>query len=102
MPAQSVVDLKNVYWNGVQKVPVILYTMGQLNISDIGWWAQGNWIGTRISTPRMNISGAHSGLIVGDGKTVKENQAGVLRLTDPLPGNTELNLKYVRVRMKSM
>ncbi len=102
MPSQTVVDLQNVYWNGPQRAPAVLYTGGQLNLSDIGWWGQGNWIGTRVSAPRMNITRCHGGLTIGDGKTVKDNQAGVLRLTDPLPGNTELNIKYVRLQLKSM
>lgn len=102
MPVQAVVDLQNVYWNGFQRAPVILYTRGQVNLRDIGWWGQGSWIGTRVSAPHINVSGAPAGLTFGDGKTVKDNQAGVLRLTDPLSGNTELKLNHVQVRMKSM
>lgn len=101
MPEAAVVDLQNVYWNGSQRAPVVLYTRGQLNISDIGWWTNGNWIGTRVSAPRISIVRAHTGLTVGDGKTVKDNQAGVLRLTDPLAGNEKLSLKYVVVRLRS-
>ena len=101
MPASTVVDLQNVYWNGSQRMPVVLYTRGQLNISDIGWWAGENWIGSRVSAPRISIVRSHTGLTVGDGKTVKNDQAGVLRLTDPLSGNEALDLKYVVVRLKS-
>lgn len=101
MPVSAVVDLQNVYWNGSQRAPVVLYTRGQLNISDIGWWAGGNWIGSRVSAPRINIMRSHTGLAVGDGKTVKGGQAGVLRLTDPLSGNEALDLKYVAVRQAS-
>lgn len=101
MPPNAVVDLQNVYWNGPQRAPVILYTGGQVNLSDIGWWPKGNWIGSRVSAPRLSIARAHTGLTVGDGKTVKDDQAGVLRLTDPLSGNEVLSLKYVVVRLKS-
>lgn len=102
MPSKSAVNLSNVYWNGGQKAPVVLYTMGQLNISDIGWWSQWNWIGSRISSPRINIVRSHSDMSVGDGKTVKNNRAGILRLVDPMPNNTLLKLNYVRVRDRSM
>lgn len=102
MPSKAAVNLSNVYWNGPQKAPVILYTLGQVNISDIGWWGKGNYIGTRINAPRINIDAAHSDMEVGDGKTVKDNKAGILRLVDPIPGNTQLQLNYVRIRSKSM
>ena len=102
MPSQSTINLSNVYWNGPQRMPVVLYTLGQVNLSEIGWWNSGNWIGTRINAPRIDISGAPSGLDLGDGKTVKGNAAGILRLTDALPGNTQLQLNYVQVRRKSM
>ncbi|MBX2983423.1 MAG: hypothetical protein WBB32_04425 [Flavobacteriales bacterium] len=102
MPSKATVNLSNVYWNGPQKAPVILYTLGQLNISDIGWWGSGYWIGTRISAPRINIERAASGMEIGDGKSVKDNRAGILRLVDPMPNNTLLKLNYVRLRSKSM
>lgn len=101
MPSKAVVNLQNVYWNGPQKAPVVLYTLGQLNISDIGWWNEGNWIGSRINAPRINISRSHDAMSVGDGKTVKNNRAGILRLVDPMPGHSTLQLNYVRVRLKS-
>ena len=102
MPSKAVVDLQNVYWNGPQKAPVILYTLGQLNLSDIGWWPPGFWIGSRINAPRINISRSPSEMSVGDGKAVKGNQAGIIRLVDPLPGNSHLQLNYVRLQQKSM
>lgn len=102
MPSKAVVDLSNVYWNGVQRAPVVLYTMGQLNISNIGWWGQGFWIGTRINAPRIDISGVPSEMDTGDARNMKANRSGVLRLVDPLPGNTMLQLNYFRVRRKMM
>ncbi len=101
MPSKAVVDLEHVYWNAPLKVPVVLYTMGQLNLTDIGWWNPGFWIGTRISAPRINITGAPSEADV-DERKMKGAGAGLLRLTDPLPGNGELKLNYVQVRRKSM
>ncbi len=101
MPAKSVVDLENVYWNAPMKAPVVLYTMGQLNLSNIGWWNPGFWIGTRISAPRISISGAPSEADLDERRT-KGPKGGLLRLVDALPGNTELKLNYVQVRRKSM
>ncbi|MCI1752794.1 MAG: hypothetical protein LKM36_08005 [Flavobacteriales bacterium] len=100
MPSQSTVSLENVYWNGAQPQPVVLYTMGQLNLSDIGWWNTAFYIGSRISAPRINIDRASSGMALD--KEVKENRSGFLRLVDPLPGNTVLLLNYVRLQQKSM
>jgi hypothetical protein len=102
MPAKAVVDLENVYWNGPQKAPVICYTMGQLNIRDIGWWGPEHFIATRTSAPRINIIRAHSDMDVNAKKMVVDDRSGILRLVDPLPGNTQLKLNYVRVRDRSM
>jgi hypothetical protein len=102
MPAKAIVDLENVYWNGPQKAPVIAYTGGQLNVSNIGWWDPGFYIATRVSAPRINILRAHSGMTVDEKKTVVNNRSGILRLVDPLPNNTQLKLAYVRVRDRSM
>lgn len=101
MPPKSVVDLENVYWNVAMRAPVVLYTMGQLNLTNIGWWNPAFWIGTRISAPRINITGAPAEADVDAGR-LKSGRAGMLRLTDPLAGNTELKLNYVQVRRKSM
>jgi hypothetical protein len=102
MPSKATISLSNIYWNGPQPAPVILYVMGQLNISDIGWWNEDFRIATRISAPRINVERCHSGLDTGDPKAKTDNRAGVLQLLDPLPGNTQLKLSYVRVRDKSM
>ena len=102
MPSKAVVDLQNVYWNGTQKAPVILYTLGQVNLSDIGWWSPGFWIGTRVNAPRINISRAPGEMSVGKGAVVKDNQAGFMRLVDPVRGNGQLQLNYVRIDQKSM
>lgn len=101
MPSKAVVELENVYWNTPMKAPVVLYTMGQLNLSNIGWWNPGFWIGTRVSAPRINITGAPSEADL-DERKLKGARAGLLRLSDPLAGNTELKLNYVQVRRKSM
>lgn len=102
MPAKAAVTLNNVYWNGPQTGPVVRHTMGQLNLEDIGWWHASFRIETRISAPRINVQRCHSGLDVGDPKAVKDNRAGVLELRDPIPGNEQLKLTYVRVRDRSM
>lgn len=102
MPSKAVVDVRNVYWAHPQEAPVILYTLGQLNISDIGWWARGSWIGTRISAPRITISNSHSDMRVGEEKPDRQNRAGILRLVDPMPGNSQLLLNYVHTRQRSM
>lgn len=102
MPSKASVDLSNVYWNNKQTAPVILYVMGQLNLSDIGWWDEGFRIASRISAPRINVERCHSGLDVGTAKEATPNKAGVLELVDPIEGNTAIKLSYVRVRDKSM
>ncbi|HMN06041.1 MAG TPA: hypothetical protein PKD45_09960 [Flavobacteriales bacterium] len=100
MPGKAVVNLDNVYWNGEQKAPVVLYTLGQLNISNIGWWNRYFWIGSRVSAPRISISGVPSEMELGEAK-VGIKRAGFLRLVDALPGNDTLKLNYVQVRQKS-
>ncbi len=102
MPSKAAVSLSNVYWNNKQTAPVILYVMGQLNLSDIGWWADGFRIASRISAPRINVERCHSGLDVGTAKEATPNKAGVLELFNPIEGNTAIKLTYVRVRDKSM
>lgn len=102
MPSMAVVNLSNIYWNGPQRSPVLLYTMGQVNLSDIGWWGQNFWIGTRINAPRIDIARVPSQVTLGEGVAVKGNRAGIIRLTDPLQGNGTLQLNYVKVRQKSM
>jgi len=102
MPSKAAVSLSNIYWNGPQTAPVIVYVMGQLNLSDIGWWNDGFRIVTRISAPRIQVERCHSGLDVGDPKERTDTKAGVLELRDPLPNNTQLKLSYVRVRDMAM
>lgn len=102
MPSQATVNLENVYWNGPQRAPVVLYTLGQLNLSNIGWWTPGNWIGTRINAPRIDMAGLPSTVDLGNAKAAKGNGAGIVRLYDALPGNTMLQLNYVKVRQKAM
>lgn len=102
MPAKAAVSLSNIYWNGAQTAPVILYVMGQLDLADIGWWDESFRIVSRISAPRINVERCHSALDVGDPKAMTATRAGVLYLVDPLPDNTTLKLNYVRVRDRSM
>jgi hypothetical protein len=102
MPSKAAVSLSNIYWNGPQTAPVILYVMGQLNLADIGWWNEGFRIFTRLSAPRINVERCHSGLDFGDPKQKTDTKAGVLELRDALPDNTILKLNYVRVRDKAM
>lgn len=102
MPAKCVVDLGNIYWNAKQTAPVIEYTMGQLNLHDIGWWQEGFRIRTHVSAPRINIERCHSALDI-DGKNERTpSRIGCLELVDALPGNGQLKLDYVRVRERSM
>lgn len=99
MPAQASVNLDNVYWNGPQEVPVILYTRGQVNLTSIGWWR--HRIGSRVSAPRINITQAPYEMNLTD-KGVEKNKVGFIQLVDPLPGNTQLKLNYVKVRWGSI
>lgn len=102
MPSKAVVDVENVYWNGQQRAPVVLYTMGQLNLSDIGWWDPGNWIGTRISAPRINLSGLPKEVDTGTAAGANGAKAtGVVRLADQFAGNDVLQLNYVNISRKS-
>lgn len=100
MPSKATVNLDNVYWNGAQKAPVILYTLGQVNLSNLGWWSPNFWIGSRVSAPRISISGSPSEMELGEAK-VGAKRAGFLRLVDALPGNDQLKLNYVQLRRKS-
>lgn len=102
MPSKAVVDLQDVYWSGPQTAPVILYAMGQLDLSDIGWWTPEHRIRTRISAPRITITGCHSALNMGEKGQRTDKQAGVLELMDAFPGNEQLKLNYVVVRDRSM
>jgi len=102
MPAKASVDLSNIYWNGPQTAPVIRYLSGQLNLSNIGWWNPEFRIHTRVNAPRINIDRCHSDLLTGDKVGANGTKAGALELVDPLPGNTELSLEYVRVTRRSM
>lgn len=102
MPSKCSVSFRNIYWNGAQAAPVIRYVMGQLNLSDIGWWNKDFVIQTRISAPRITIERCHSGLDVGEPKERTPTQAGCLVLKDPLPGHRQLTLNYVVVRDKAM
>lgn len=102
MPSKAAVSFSNVYWNGAQPAPVIRYVMGQLNLSDIGWWNKDFRIQTRISAPRITIQRCHSALDTGDPKEKTDTKAGSLELIDPLPGFTQLKLNYVIVRDKAM
>ena len=99
MPVKAVVNLENVYWNSPQKAPVILYTMGQLNLMHIGWWGSGNYIGTRVNAPRISIIGIPNEIDQGERKA--GGKAGFLRMMDPLPGNGTLQMNYVNVRWKT-
>lgn len=97
MPSKSSVSLSNVYWNAVQKAPVILYGGGQLNISDIGWWRKEFRIHSRGSAPRITIARCHSDLNLGNESDRTDLRAGSLYLADAYPNNTQLKLMYVKV-----
>lgn len=97
MPVKAVVDLQNIYWNGKQTAPVLRYLGGQVYLSDIGWWDAGFHIATRVSAPRIHVERSHSALYIVGAKNITPTQVGVLRLVDPLPGNSELSVNHVRV-----
>ena len=97
MPSKASVRLSNIYWNGPQTAPVILYTMGQLTLSDLGWWHADFHIASRISAPRIRVERCPSALDIGTKETRTPVKAGSFRLVDPLPGNTALKLTYVHV-----
>ncbi len=100
-PVKAVVDLQNVYWNGPQTSPVVLYISGQLNLTDIGWWDQGFVIATRVSAPRINVDRCHSALKVDAKVGGAATRSGVLELRQPLLGQTTLKLDHVRVQRPS-
>ena len=102
MPPKAVVDLQNVYWNGPQTAPVVLYTSGQLNLSDIGWWDAGFVIGTRVSAPRITIDRCHSALKIDTKVGAAATRSGVLELREPMLGQTVLKVDQVRLQRPSM
>ena len=97
MPVKAAVDLQNIYWNGKQTAPVLQYLGGQVYLSDIGWWDAGFHIATRVSAPRIHVERSHSALYIVGAKNITPIQVGVLRLVDPLPGNSVLSVDHVRV-----
>jgi hypothetical protein len=97
MPVKATVDLQNIYWNGKQTAPVLRYLGGQIYLSDIAWWDAGFHIATRVSAPRIHVERSHSALYIVGAKNITPTQVGVLRLVDPLPGNSELSVNHVRV-----
>jgi hypothetical protein len=97
MPPKAVVVLRNVYWNSPQEKPVIIYTGGQLNLMDIGWWRSDFVIQTRVRSPRINVERAPNQLNTGDPLLRTKTRAGTFVLADPLQGEGELNLGHVRV-----
>lgn len=97
MPSKCSVDLAQVYWNGPQSAPVILYTAGQLNLSNIGWFTEDMRIASRVSSPRINVDRSHNAITTGDHVSNGGMRAGVFQLKDPLPGHTGLGLTYVKV-----
>lgn len=101
MPVKSSVVLSNVYWNGTQTAPVLLYVSGQVNLMDIGWFNKAFRIHSRVESPRINIQRCHNFLRIDPKDDRTPTRAGVLRLVDPLPGNSELKLNYVRTAMSS-
>ncbi|MBS1937176.1 MAG: hypothetical protein JST98_07905 [Bacteroidetes bacterium] len=101
MPSKAVVELNNVYWNGAIKAPVVLYTLGQVTLSNIGWWNPSFWIGSRVSAPRISIVGGPNEMDP-DWQQAKGAKPTIVRMVDALPGNTELKMNYVQVQRKSM
>lgn len=101
MPPKAIVQLSNVYWNSPQQAPVILYVSGQLNLMDLGWWRSDLMIHTRVESPRINVLRCPNSLNLGDKMLRSDSRAGSFALVDPLPGNEELKLQYVRISESS-
>lgn len=101
MPPKATVKLSNVYWNSPQKVPVIVYVSGQLNLIDLGWWRSDLMIHSRVESPRINVIRCPNSLNLGDKLLRSDLRAGSFWLADPLPGNDELNVTYVRILQSS-
>ncbi len=97
MPPKAIVSLSNIYWNSPQEKPVILYVSGQLNLMDLGWWRSDLMVHTRVESPRINVIRCPSGLNTGDKMLRTTTRAGSFALADPLAGNAELKLQFVRI-----
>lgn len=101
MPVKASVVLSNVYWNGTQTAPVLLYMGGQVNLENIGWFNKSFRIHTRVEGPRINIVRCHNFLTIDKEADRTPKRAGILQLVDPLPGNSTLSLHYIRVSQAS-
>lgn len=101
MPVKASVVLANVYWNGTQTAPVLLYVNGQVNLLDIGWFNKSFRIHSRVESPRINIQRCHNFLRINPKDDRTPTRVGVLRLVDPLPGNSTLKLNYIRTSLAS-
>lgn len=102
MPSKSSINLDNIYWNGYQPMPVLLYTLGQVNLSHIGWWDRYNFIGTRINAPRINVTQSHDELNLAVDKKVLNNKSKSFALFNPLEGNNLLQTNYIRISNSSV
>ncbi|HEY0977327.1 MAG TPA: hypothetical protein VGE21_07630 [Flavobacteriales bacterium] len=102
MPPKATVVLRNVYWNIPLTNPAVRYTMGQLNISDIGWWNPDFRIATRVSAPRINVTRSHNALNTGEKSGHTPQRAGSFVLEEALPDNDRLSLSYIRITEVSM
>jgi hypothetical protein len=97
MPPKSVVSLRNIYWNNPQEQPVVLYTGGQLNLMDLGWWRSDFKIRSRVRKPHILVARAPSQLNLGDALLRTRTRAGSFELGDALPGEHELDPAHIRV-----
>jgi hypothetical protein len=96
MPVGCSVVLNNVYWNGPQEAPVILYVSGDLTLEDIAWFRPDFRIHTRNGQPRITALRCSSHLLLTDRMVRGKLRTGVVQLVDPLPGHAELKTTNLR------
>lgn len=101
MPVKASIVLSNVYWNGTQTAPVLLYMGGQVNLENIGWFNKSFRIHSRVEKPRINIVRCHNFLNIDKEADRTPKRVGILQLVDPLPGHSTLNVHYIRVSQAS-
>lgn len=100
MPSKCVVSLRQCYWNYVPNRPIIEYTMGQVILSEIGWWSVYHYISSRIQSPRITVRDCHNDLTKA--ANVTNNRCGSFRLSeDPVINNTTLTPAYVSAQNPS-
>lgn len=91
MPSKCAVELKQCYWNYTPNKPVILYSLGQLILEQVGWWTAAHTIESRIQSPRITVRDCNSNLSLSSVKLA----------SIPIPGNTVFTPAYVTFQTTS-